>query len=138
MNQTFTQEQLLTRWEWRREIQNIMGKVSQSYVMMEEAQIYERFWSGRDDVCLGVNEGWYSGKDAVKGYYDALGEKIRLASDIIAKAFPEKLSGKSPEELDGEELRAAVRFACAAAGLSCERSGGIQSVPEYAEVIARM
>ena len=101
MNQTFTQEQLLTRWEWRREIQNIMGKVSQSYVMMEEAQIYDRFWSGREDVCLGVNEGWYSGKDAVKGYYDALGEKIRLASDIIAKAFPEKLSGKSPEELYG-------------------------------------
>ena len=62
------------------------------------------------------------------------------AGDIFGGSAMWKLlqTGKSPEELDGEELRAAVRFACAAAGLSCERSGGIQSVPEYAEVIARM
>lgn len=98
---TFTPEELLTRWEARRELQNIMGRLTQSYLMMEEALIYDRWWSGREDVCLGVNQGWYSGKEAVKGYYDALDEKIQLASDIIAKAFPEKLSGKSREELYG-------------------------------------
>ena len=101
MSRNFTPEELLTRWESRREIQNVMGKVSQSYIMMEEAQIYDRFWSKREDVCLGVNEGWYAGAAAVQGYYDAMGEKIRLASDLIAKAFPEKLSGKTTEELYG-------------------------------------
>lgn len=98
---TFTPEEMLTRWEARREIQNVMGKVSQSYLMMEEAQIYDRWWSKREDVCLGVNEGWYQGKDAVKGYYDALGRKIQLASDIIAATFPDKLGGKTREELYG-------------------------------------
>ena len=101
MKKSFSSEELLTRWEYRREIQNIMGKLSQSYLMMEEAMIYDRFWSKREDVCLGVNTGWYAGRDAVSGYYQALGEKIRLASDIIAGMFPEKLAGKSKEELYG-------------------------------------
>ena len=97
----FTPEELLTRWEWRRELQNIIGRLTQSYLMMEEAQIYDRWWSKREDVCLGVNTGWYAGKDAVKGYYDAIDKKIRLASRLIAAEFPDKLSGKSDEELYG-------------------------------------
>lgn len=96
-----TPEELLARWEARRELQNIMGKLTQSYLMMEEAQIYDRWWSQQEDVCLGVNTGWYSGAAAVKGYYDALGEKIKLASRILQQTFPEKLTGKSDEELYG-------------------------------------
>ncbi len=101
MKRTFTPEELLTRWEIRRELQNIMGKLSQSYLMMEEAQIYDRWWSRREDVCLGVNSGWYSGAAAVREYYNALGRKIALASDILAEVFPEKLAGKTKEELYG-------------------------------------
>lgn len=96
-----TPEELLTRWEARRELQNIMGKLTQSYLMMEEAQIYDRWWSQQEDVCLGVNTGWYSGAAAVKGYYAALGEKIALASRILQKTFPEKLADKTDEELYG-------------------------------------
>lgn len=101
MKRSFTSEELLTRWEHRRAIKNIMGKLTQSYLMMEEAEIYNRWWSKRADVCLGVNTGWYSGAEAVRGYYDALGAKIQLASDIIAKTFPEKLAGKTKDELYG-------------------------------------
>lgn len=101
MKNDFTPQELLTRWEIRRELQNIMGRLTQSYLMMEEPLIYQRWWSQAEDVCLGVNTGWYSGAAAVKGYYDALGDKIALASDIIAKTFPEKLAGKSKEELYG-------------------------------------
>lgn len=101
VKRSFTSEELLTRWEHRRAIKNIMGKLTQSYLMMEEAEIYNRWWSKRADVCLGVNTGWYSGAEAVRGYYDALGAKIQLASDIIAKAFPEKLAGKTRDELYG-------------------------------------
>ena len=32
----FTAEALLTRWEIRREVQNIMGKYSQSYCIKQE------------------------------------------------------------------------------------------------------
>ena len=46
--------------------------------------------------------------------------------------------GKQPETLTAEELTQVVRFACTSAGLSTTKSGGISSVPEYAEVLERM
>jgi fructokinase len=47
-------------------------------------------------------------------------------------------AGKRPGELGASELTEIVRFACAAAGLSTTRPGGISSVPEYEEVLAAM
>ena len=47
-------------------------------------------------------------------------------------------TGKDPSELTREELSDIVRFACAAAGLSTTRSGGISSVPAYEDVIKAM
>lgn len=44
-------------------------------------------------------------------------------------------TGKRPEELEEREAESIARFACAAAGLSTTRSGGISSVPEYAQVM---
>ena len=46
--------------------------------------------------------------------------------------------GKAPEALTAEELTQAVRFACASAGLSTTKHGGISSVPDYEEVLAAM
>ena len=46
-------------------------------------------------------------------------------------------SGKTPEELDTSELHKIVGFACAAAGLSTQRSGGISSIPTQEEVMAK-
>jgi sugar/nucleoside kinase (ribokinase family) len=43
--------------------------------------------------------------------------------------------GKAPEEMNAEELRDVVSYACAAAGLSTTKSGGIPSIPEYADVL---
>ena len=45
---------------------------------------------------------------------------------------------KAPEELNEEELRQIVRFACAAAGLSTTKPGGISSVPTLETVLKRM
>ena len=45
---------------------------------------------------------------------------------------------KSPSELSEEELAGVVRFACTAASLSTQKHGGITSVPEMDEVLARM
>ena len=58
------------------------------------------------------------------------------AGDIFGGSAVWKLLeiGKAPETLDGNELRAVVRFACASAGLSTTKPGGISSVPEPGDV----
>ena len=62
------------------------------------------------------------------------------AGDIFGGSAVWKLlqTGKAPETLNESELTDVVRFACTSAGLSATRSGGISSVPEYAEVLERM
>lgn len=97
----FTPEQLLSRLEWRREIRNIMGRISHDYSVKQEASVYERYWSRREDTSLLLNAGGYSGAAAVKGYYDALGEEIALSSRLIQAKFPDELGGKTPEEVYG-------------------------------------
>ena len=47
-------------------------------------------------------------------------------------------AGGVPEKLTAEELKEIVSFACASAGLSTTRAGGISSVPELGEVEAAM
>ena len=47
-------------------------------------------------------------------------------------------TGKAPGELSVDELTAVTRFACTAASLSTQKHGGISSVPEIAEVEARL
>jgi len=47
-------------------------------------------------------------------------------------------NGKAPEALDDTELYNIVHFACTAAGLSTERSGGISSIPAMDEVQAHL
>ncbi len=44
----------------------------------------------------------------------------------------------APGDLTEAQLRTVVTFACTSAGLSTTRSGGISSVPDYDEVLARM
>ena len=92
---------MLERLEWRRDIRNLMGRISADYSVREEGQIFARYWSHREDVCLGVNEGWYVGPDAVSEYYQALDQEIKLAAKCVKKDFPDKLEGLSDEELKG-------------------------------------
>ena len=46
--------------------------------------------------------------------------------------------GEAPEALTDDALRRVVTFACASAGLSVTRFGGISSVPEYEDVLQIM
>ena len=82
----FTAEQLLTRWEIRREVQNIMGKYSQSYCIKQEGAL-PQFWSSREDVSLGVNDGYYVGPESIQGYYGAIAAETALASRLIRHGF---------------------------------------------------
>ena len=62
------------------------------------------------------------------------------AGDIFGGSALWKLLelGKAPEILNNEELTEIVRFACASAGLSTTKSGGISSVHDYESVIQAM
>lgn len=62
------------------------------------------------------------------------------AGDIFGGSALWKLLslGKAPETMTEAELRDVVRFACTSAGISTTRSGGISSVPTYAEVLKRI
>ncbi len=104
MSTKLSTQTLLERWEDRRECQNLAGKLSHSYVIKQEHLIYERLWSRRGDVCMGLNDGWYKGADAVKGWYDALRDKNILCSRLIKDYFPEELGDVSYEEALGVGL----------------------------------
>lgn len=62
------------------------------------------------------------------------------AGDIFGGSAMWKLlqTGKAPADLTEGDLRDVTAFACTSAGLSTTRPGGISSVPEYEEVLARM
>jgi hypothetical protein len=96
-----SKEELLDRWLDKREVRNIMGKISSLYAIRQEATIFEKFWSERDDVCLGLNDGYFNGREAVAGYYDGLGKRVEIESQIVKKAFAKQLGDKTDEELHG-------------------------------------
>ena len=68
MDSRFTPEEILTRWEQQRKIKNRMVRmISQDYLFRREHLQYKTYWSDAEDVCLGVNDGYYQGNDAVRG-----------------------------------------------------------------------
>ena len=91
----------------------------------------------------GADGCWFENQNAC-GHVDGLkGIKVvdtTGAGDIFGGSAVRKVlqTGKCPEELNEAELREAVRFACTAAGLSTTKPGGISSVPEEEEVLARL
>lgn len=101
MKQKFTTEQILTRFEDRREITNLMARYSADYLLKKERDMFKNYWSAREDVSRGVNEGYYVGQQAVADYYAALDAKNALVSKLIQKKFPEKLGHLTDEELYG-------------------------------------
>ena len=62
----------------------------------------------------------------------------RIYAAIGEICYAAHKTGKAPEDLEEEELRHIVTFACTAAGLSTTKAGGISSVPEKDEVLARV
>ena len=92
-------------------------------------------------VTCGADGCWFQNRSA-SGHVDSL-KDIKVvdttgAGDIFggSAAYCLLSSGKAPEELNEEELAAMGRFACAAAGLSVQRPGGISSVPGKEEILA--
>ena len=62
------------------------------------------------------------------------------AGDIFGGAAVSRLLklGKAPAELEEADLAGIARFAATAASLSTQKPGGIPSIPDEGEVLARM
>ena len=98
----YTLEEKANMWLDLREIQNLMGRYVRSLMLKQEGDVFERFWSRFEgDVCYGVNEGWYTGRDEVEAYYKKLAENTAVRSQLIRDLFPEFLGAKSDEEIQG-------------------------------------
>lgn len=93
----FTLEEQITRWEAQRTLKNLMGKYVLSALLEQRDTIWERFWSGREDVCMGFNEGWYKGPESIQAYYAAQSKRTEAESLLMKSLFPDKLD-KVPED----------------------------------------
>ena len=96
-----TSEQMVGIWEDQRDLKNLMGKICYTILLKQENQMVDRFWSSRRDVCLGTNDGWYLGQDAVRGYYNAIYAHTVEYTEFMKKAFPDKMAKLSEQEQFG-------------------------------------
>ena len=101
MKRTLTSEQMLCRFEDRRDIINLMARYAAGFLLKQEKTMYADYWSKASDITLAFNQGYYVGPAAVQGYYAALGRKNALVAKLIQQKFPEKLGNLSDEEIYG-------------------------------------
>lgn len=102
MSHQWNSEELLSRWEKRRALQNLMVRFfSQDYLMRRENKMYDTYWSKADDVCLGVNNGYYQGAAAVQAYYQGLADRTALESKLIQQKYAAQVGNLSAEEAYG-------------------------------------
>lgn len=98
---SLTSEQLVGIFEDQRDLKNLMGKVCYTMLLKQEKNMVADFWSKRQDICLGLNDGYYVGADAVKGYYQSLHEHTLKATEFLKERFPDRMDKLTPEEQYG-------------------------------------
>lgn len=94
-------EFLVERWEDQRDIKNLMGKYVNCLLLNRQGEIFDLFFSNRQDTCLTFNDGSYIGPEAVRGYFNAVVERNRLSARLLQQRLPEKLGDKTEEEIYG-------------------------------------
>lgn len=82
-------EKRLFQWECQREIKNLMGRYTRALLHKEEQTIPEQFWSSREDITLGINEGWYCGQKSIGSYYKYFSQVTSTTDAIMKKLFPQ-------------------------------------------------
>ena len=95
-------EDLVNRFEDKREIKNLMGKYAASLIIRRDAYMFDDFWSKEaSDVSLGFNNGFYIGAESIRAYYASVQNKYKVSSRILQELFPEQLGNLSEEEIYG-------------------------------------
>ncbi len=97
-----TPEEQVTRWEHIRAIENLVGKMTYYGIHCWDEKIWDEMWAKKaEDITLGFNNGYYKGAEAIEGFYQASGELMRLRTEVVKAANPDKFEGKSVEEIFG-------------------------------------
>ena len=97
----FNTEQLVGRFEDRRDVKNLAGKYVMSLLLKKEPTMLADLWSGREDISLGMNSGYYAGRTAVESYYASIDAATRQKAQVVKSVFPEDLGEYSDEKLYG-------------------------------------
>ena len=97
----FNTEELVGRFEDRRDVKNLAGKYVMSLLLKKEPTMLQDLWSQRDDISLGVNGGYYAGREALKGYYASIDAATKAKAQVVKSVFPEDLGEYSDEKLYG-------------------------------------
>ena len=94
-------EELVGRWEERREIKNLMGRYAVSFLLKREKTMFEDFWSRRADVSMGLNDGWYVGREAIANWFAAIDQATALKAKLLKADLPDKLRDQDDASLYG-------------------------------------
>jgi len=97
----YNTEELVGRFEDRRDVKNLAGKYVMSLLLKKEPTILDALWSSREDISLGVNSGYYQGRAALEGYYASIDAATKKKAQVLKKVFPEDLGDYSDEKLYG-------------------------------------
>ena len=103
MSKLYTAQEMADRCLIIREVQNVVGKVAHCDMLSDYDLVYPQFWSQGEDVCLGFNDGYFKGADAVKGYYAQKLENAKKLTKLVMEKWKdhEKVKGKTEEEMFG-------------------------------------
>ncbi|MCD8156169.1 MAG: nuclear transport factor 2 family protein [Clostridiales bacterium] len=112
--QIFSTEELVGRWEDQRDCKNILGRYINAVMLNRDLAAFDCFWSKeREDISLGLNDGFYRGQAAVKAFYDRLFERDRLVGQLLQEQLPDELAEKSEQDLYGTgEMRFLPSSSC--------------------------
>lgn len=94
-------EELVGIWEERREIKNLMGRYAVSFLLKREKDMFADFWSGREDVSMGMNNGWYVGREAIAEWFSAIHSATEKKAALLKADLPDKLGNKTAAEIYG-------------------------------------
>lgn len=98
----YTAEQLVERWEHYQEIVNLMGRRSFLNLWKMEDTVWDELWCKMaPDPCMGCNNGYYKGYDAIGDYFISLHKLNKIRAEVCKEVFPQELEGKSDDELYG-------------------------------------
>ena len=86
-----TPEEQVTRWEHIRAIENLVGKMTYYGIHCWDEKIWDEMWAKKaEDITLGFNNGYYKGAEAIQGFYQASSELMRLRTEVVKAANPDK------------------------------------------------
>ena len=97
----YNTEELVGRFEDRRDVKNLAGKYVMSLLLKKEPTILQDLWSSREDISLGVNGGYYAGRKALEDYYASIDAATKQKAQVLKSVFPEDLGEYSDEKLYG-------------------------------------